>query len=164
MLILKPTSPELHQHRIRKQISYKSMHCINQSSGRYIQNENKETKETEKRIQTRYKNAKRKIHTWIKFFLKIKNKLHTTIFIIVSIYAEILDIIPLLFCHSSFSLKNRYNMRLLLSDSTQVQSGMLLVRNGICSKFHCIPQAALRIFLIPPSPGFFPPPTTCANS
>lgn len=33
----------------------------------------------------------------------------------------------------------QYNMRLLLSDSTQVQSGMLLVRNGICSKFHCIP-------------------------
>lgn len=34
----------------------------------------------------------------------------------------------------------QHNMRLLLSDSTQVQSGMLLlVRNGICSKFHRIP-------------------------
>lgn len=33
----------------------------------------------------------------------------------------------------------QFNMRLLLSGSTQVQSGMLLVRNGICSKFHHIP-------------------------
>lgn len=33
----------------------------------------------------------------------------------------------------------QFHMKLLLSDSTQVQPGTLLVRNRICSKFHHIP-------------------------
>lgn len=35
-------------------------------------------------------------------------------------------------------------MRLLLSGSTQVQSGMLLVRSSLCSQFRSIPQVAFN--------------------
>lgn len=136
------------------------MHCISKNSGRYIQNENKQRKQRKQKTVGRLDKNTKSIHTWIKFFLKIKYKLHTNIFILFSIYAETLYTNPLLFCRSSFSLK-RYSTRLLPSDSSQVQSGMLLVCNGICSKFHGIPQAALNGNFFLPSPISFPSYNLC---
>lgn len=132
------------------------MHCNSKNSGRNMQNENKQRKQRKQKTVCRLDKNTKSIHTWIKFFLKIKYKLHTTIFILLSFCAETLYTNPSLFCRSSFSLK-WYNMRLLPSDSSQVQSGMLLVCNGICSKFHGIPLGSIkRGFFFLPLPFFSP--------
>lgn len=109
-------------------------------------------------MQTRYKNTK--IHTWIKFFLKKKKKKADYIPPSLYYFPFMKKYCAQLHCYFLIlpsALKTvQYNMRLLLSDSTQVQSGMLSVRNNICSKFHHIPQAALNAFSTsPPSWCFF---------
>lgn len=161
MLILNCTSPDSLINIIALESKSVTNQCIALAGtvgGAFRMKIRKGNKENRKCMQTRYKNMKR-IHTWNKFFLK-----KTTNYIPPSLYY-----FPFMqkYCtqlHHYFavlpsSLKMvQYNMRLLLSDSTQVQSGMLLVRNGICSKFHCIPQAALNVVGSPPAPA----PVFCA--
>lgn len=60
----------------------------------------------------------------------------------------LLPLFPLLHSYILHSSIACYNRRLLHSDLTQVQSGMLLVCNGICSsKFHRALPAASNAFL-----------------